>query len=62
MSYSFSFCYTVLNGGIYLWYSLMNALELCQANELSEIIVVEGSDNFYDSSEVKGGLSIDGTE
>jgi len=61
MRHTYSFCYVVLNGGYYLWYSLLNTLDLCNLADGSEIIVIEGSDNFYDQSELKNGLSVDGT-
>ena len=63
MRHSFSFIYIVHNAGTYLWYSLLNTLELCKSNSNSEIIVVEGCDNFYNVTEFDSqGFSVDGTK
>lgn len=63
MTHSYSFIYIVHNAGTYLWYSLLNTLELCKHNPSSEIIIVEGCDNFYDITEYDDkGFSVDGTK
>jgi 2-polyprenyl-3-methyl-5-hydroxy-6-metoxy-1,4-benzoquinol methylase len=63
MTHSYSFIYIVHNAGTYLWYSLLNTLELCKCNPNSEIIIVEGCDNFHDVTEFDNrGFSIDGTK
>jgi len=59
----FGFMSIVLNGGDYLWYSLLNTYSLAEAFPGSKIAIVEGADSFSDPQiSTEDGLSIDGTK